>query len=711
MTKKYFLSILSLLVLLSWPCALAGQVYQSYTYNHWGVPLEAPELYSPEKTYYPVDGEGKAFKQPQDMFVNPADETVYIADSENNRIVILDNQFKFIKEIKEFTVDPEALGLSDKQKKDKLTTSSTLSYPGGVFAGGDGCVYIADRDNKRILVSDADGQVIKILLQPESDVNFSGIDFLPVKVAVDSKGYVFALCKGVYSGALVYAPDGGFSGYFGANKTEVTAAMLADAFWRRFASAEQKAKMKKYVPVEFSNLDIDAEGFVYTTTLITTEYREQLKKFNAGSANILPHNPNLAAKFDGIYGDMERVRFKSDTYETRFTDVCYRSGFLYALDMERGRIFQYDDNGVQAGVFGGIGSQTGTFTTPVAIDSTGDRILVLDAAKGNITAFVPTKYALQVQAALSLYNQSRYAESLALWTEIAGQNNNSSIAQIGMAKAYYEQEEYTAAMKHFKQGQDREGYSKAYQYYRNELMKQIIPVAVCILAALYVLYRIFIKKKREKRPPKEGFSRLRWLGYTLVHPVKGFTDCKEKKQHSVMFGIGITALLFAALIVQRQFTGFPFNTNDPMKINILLIFAQSAVLLTAWSFSNWAVSTLADGKGRVSEIFYSTAVSLSPYLVSIVLNVVLSNLLTLEEGMFLTWISGLGMLWSLMLLFFSQMTVHEYSASRVLGTIVLTVALLVVVAFILFLFFSLFQQVTQFFKDIFNEISFRNLKT
>lgn len=113
----------------------------------------------------------------------------------------------------------------------------------------------------------------------------------------------------------------------------------------------------------------------------------------------------------------------------------------------------------------------------------------------------------------------------------------------------------------------------------------------------------------------------------------------------------------------------------------------------------------------MSEIFYSSAVSLIPFLLSLLLTVVLSNILTADEGAFLTWITGLGVLWSVMLLVVSQMVVQEYSFMRTLVTILLTVALLLVIVFILFLLFSLFQQVAQFFRDIGNEMTFRNLKT
>jgi len=111
------------------------------------------------------------------------------------------------------------------------------------------------------------------------------------------------------------------------------------------------------------------------------------------------------------------------------------------------------------------------------------------------------------------------------------------------------------------------------------------------------------------------------------------------------------------------------------------------------------------------EIFYVTAVSLIPYLLSVVLTVIMSNVLATDEGMFITWVSGFGILWSAFLLFSGLMVLHDYSFLKTLMSVLLTLFLLVVVAFIAVLLFSLFQQTFHFFEDIYNEINFRMMKS
>ena len=719
MKIKILRNITALLILLSAGLsAAAEQVYHNYTYDYWGNPVESPESYSPQKAYFSTDMGTTNMKLPQDMFVDSNTGKIYICDTGNNRIIVLDQNFKMIKEISEFKIDKDFLNLAPNQRSNSGIVSPKLASPTGIFVDKQGLLYIADSENKRVVVSTVNGNVVRLLTKPGSDVNFTGIDFIPMKIVVDESGYVYLLCKGVYHGAVIYTPKGSFSGYFGANRTEVTLSLLTDYFWRGLYTAEQRAKMTKYVPIEFSNLDVDDDGFIYTTTLITTTYSNHIKKFNHNSTNVLAGNQVINNSLVGFYGDPKRVWYNSEMYESRFTDICYRNGFINALDMARGRVFQYDDNGTLVCVFGGKGNQIGTFSTPSAIDSLGENILVLDSEKCCVTVFSPTDYGKKVHSALQAYNNGRYQESCRQWEEIADANNNCQLAYIGIAKALYENEDYVNAMKYFRLGQDRKGYGKAFKLYRNDILQKIIPVIVVVLVPIIVvlmLVKYVLRTKVGQKVIETGrnsyFKRLSWVWYTMRHPTKGFTDCKENRRYSVAFGFLIGLTVFAAMIMQRQFTGFTFNYNDPNKINILLLFVQSVLLLIVWSLGNWAVSTLLDGKGRVKEIFYISAVALVPYVLSILFSVVLSNIMVADEGVFITWLTMLGILWSVLLLFTGLMVIHDYSFMKMLGSVLLTLFLLTVVAFVSALLFSLFQQTFHFIQDIINEITFRNLKS
>ena len=113
----------------------------------------------------------------------------------------------------------------------------SFATPNGLFVDGKGLIYVADTENKRVVICSEDGRVVRLLSKPQSEVNFTGIDFLPMKVVADDTGYTYLLCKGIYHGAVVYTPEGRFSGYFGANTTEVTLSVILDNFWRKLYTA------------------------------------------------------------------------------------------------------------------------------------------------------------------------------------------------------------------------------------------------------------------------------------------------------------------------------------------------------------------------------------------------------------------------------------------------------------------------------------------
>ena len=95
------------------PCAAAADddlPYMTYNYDYWTRVIYTPAPYVPDGT---VQGASlsyesaplKAFSSPQDLCVAP-DGTVYIADTGNNRIVVLDGELKnVVRVIDSFELD------------------------------------------------------------------------------------------------------------------------------------------------------------------------------------------------------------------------------------------------------------------------------------------------------------------------------------------------------------------------------------------------------------------------------------------------------------------------------------------------------------------------------------------------------------------------------------------------------------------------------
>lgn len=166
----------------------AFKPYQTYTYSYQGFALSSPDAYTPLMT---VDssymGLKTAIAEPKDIEVD-ADQNVYIADSKNNRIVVLDRYYKvkFIIEtfVNEYGIDDE------------------LTNPAGVFVTND-MIYVCDTDANRIVTFDKQGNYDHIIPQPESTLFDDDAVYKPVAVAVDQYGRIFVVSSTTYEGIIV----------------------------------------------------------------------------------------------------------------------------------------------------------------------------------------------------------------------------------------------------------------------------------------------------------------------------------------------------------------------------------------------------------------------------------------------------------------------------------------------------------------------------
>ncbi|MNC63042.1 hypothetical protein D3C75_1131320 [compost metagenome] len=114
-----------------------------------------------------------------------------------------------------------------------------------------------------------------------------------------------------------------------------------------------------------------------------------------------------------------------------------------------------------------------------------------------------------------------------------------------------------------------------------------------------------------------------------------------------------------------------------------------------------------DGEGKFVEIFITTCFSLIPIVLINFPWIWISNIITAQESSFYYFFKNFAVLWSGLLLFVGIMTVHQFSPSKTVGTILLTVVAMAFMAFLALLFFSLIQQIVEFISTIYQEIVLR----
>jgi len=410
------------------------------------------------------------------MYVD-SNNDIYVLDSGNKRIVIVDSNLKLKKIIDRFVLPSGEVELNN---------------PGGIFVTRDGEIYITDTENGRILGMDGNGTVSTVFSRPETDIFPEELEFLPTKVILDSTGTVYVLASGLYYGAIMYDQHGTFLGFYGPNQVETTAGLLSDYVWKQVMSKEQRDRMARYVPIEFTSFDIDVDDFIYTCTQTTRNSRNELKKLNPKGVNILRTEVRNARLNTADFGDVEKAWYRGARIDSQFVDIVVdEKGFINALDYQRGKVFQYDQESNLLFVFGGKGKQLGTFKAPGAVDSLKGQILILDEQKGNITFFRLSSFGKAVHKAVKLYNEGLYEEAVEPWKEVLKRNMNYELAYIGIAEALMKVEEYDAAMRYFNLGFDRAGYSEAFKEYRTETVRNrftFIIIGVVLIVAVLVVF-------------------------------------------------------------------------------------------------------------------------------------------------------------------------------------------------------------------------------
>lgn len=456
------------------PASASSTPYESYNYNYWEEAIASPSAYVPNRAISGADLGIGDFLEPSDMHVT-ADGLIYIVDSGNGRIVCLDGTWSVQRMISKF---------------DNGSKEDGFKNPSGLFVDNEGNLYVADTDNGRVVVLTADGDLVRIIDQPQSDVLAADFKFFPLKVTVDKANRVYVVAKGIYEGIMQFDENGDFIGYVGTNKVQRD---YTEYIWRLLSTKAQKAQMVLFIPTEFSNIDIDAKGFVYATN-IDPDSTEPVKRLNPSGEDVLKRYGYFDVKGD--------IQFRRSVGPSKLVDVNVLGDGMYSvLDTNQGKVFTYDDEGDLLYVYGAKGNQVGTFKTPVAVERLGDKQLVLDRGKGNIIVFEPTKFGASVNEAVKLHYNGEDTQAVPVWEEVLRLNSNYDIAYIGIGKSMLMEKRNGEALEYFKLGMDRKNYSVAYKRHRRELMKEHFGTFLSLLFVLAAAWAAFklVNNWRQRR--------------------------------------------------------------------------------------------------------------------------------------------------------------------------------------------------------------------
>ncbi len=630
---------------------------------------------------------------------------VYIADTGNGRIVVLNPDFTLKSVISNMSYEGQPVDITGAL---------------GLFAKDDGTIYIADTLHERVVVCDVNGTVLDLLTLPEVDVIPSDFLYRPKRIAIDSKGYLYVVSEGSYYGALLYGPDGEFSSFYGSNTVASTLGDFFKKLWDKlFSNDVKKSQELKSLPFQFTDIAVDSEDFIFTATGATSIYSTdpgQLKKLSPGGINILKDKTaSEVVSSDTLqFSDAAKsVRSESTTNRTSSlaSITVSKEGFMYAADTSYGRIYIYDQNCNPISVFGGgVGAayQKG-MTSSISSLALGldNKVIVLDRVSNGLQVYTITDYGKLLLEAQTMTVAGAYIESKPLWDQVLTLDRNNQLAYRGLAKVALIEKDYETALKYAKIGIDQDTYANAFGFVRASYLTEnftwiflIIVVLVGGLAAL-----LYISSKKEVKLVRNRHVSMMFR--CILHPFEGFTKIRYEGEGSVVLATVVLALFYISSFIQKMYGGFMYQIFDKTSFNSFIVLLGTVGLVLLWVICNWGMATLFEGKGTVKHIYICTCYSLVPITFYNFIYTALSNFVVPDEKLIITVIYAVCFALTAIMFCVSTMTVHEFGFGKFVGITLISVIAMLVVVFIIFMIGILVQQFGTFFITIYKEVKYR----
>lgn len=649
----------------------ANAPYSTMTQDYRGRLVSSQDGYLPQYSITKV-GEYE-FKNAADLFIDKND-MMYIADTGNGRILLC-------------TKSGELRSVIGK---------GILKAPSGIFVDGEGNIYAADPRLQKVMVFSPGGEVIREYIKPEGPLYGKNNKFVPLKVVVDGAGNLYVISEGNTNGIAQIDKSGEFLGYFGANYTMLT---FQELIRRLTFTDTQKSQLKRNVPSSPNNLSIDGRGFVYTVTQGAGS--TGLKKFNMAGVNML----------------------KGGIVDENVADVAVGSINNIITVSKDGYIYEYSREGDLLFLFGGRDdgkNRGGLFVSAMAIvlDSSG-HLYILDSENNKIQVFETTEYADTVHKALALYQEGAYIESKTPWEEVLRQNSLFDYGHKGMGEAYYKLEKYSQALAAFKRGGDKDGYSQSFWEVRNVWLKENLLTLFFICIGIAIIVKSLRKLHRKYgilQPAEyliESFHdikivrELRFAGYMPKNPADAYYGIKKESKVSIFSS---TLMYFAFLVVyviNKYYSGFLFKTVPDGRYDLVsdIFYVLGAFGLVV--ICNNLICSIRDGEGKLRDVYCSLAYAVMPYIFLKPVVIILSHVLTYNEGFLIRLLNFIIYASIAVLVIVMIKEIQNYTLRETFKNIALTLFTMLIFIITAVIFTALINQVVDFVKSIVKEVHYR----
>lgn len=636
-------------------------------------------------------------KRPQDLFIDSKDE-IYIADTDNNRIVQLNQDGAFVREI----------------------TAEGMKSPQGVFVTEAGTIYVADTGNKRILKLSGSGELLAAYGRPESRFIDESFHYEPTNLVVDERGFMYVISNGSYHGVVQLDPSGNFYGFYGTNLTEVS---LMDIVRKLLYTEEQLSRQVRTLPATIRNIHIDGKGFIYT---VSSTDKEQVKKLNIRGENQWKEKAfGVEPRFRnrGTNANTETADPNQEEQKSGLSDITVdRNGNLVAIDKVSNAVMQYGPNGEMLFFWMGqvtIGSpQLGISQSPVAVDTNSkNELFILDDSQNLIHVLKPTEFGLLLHEATTLSQEGKYVDSEPIWQEVLRLNALYSPAYQGLAEAAYYKENYKEALRLFKLAGDASGYSDSFWQLRLQWFQHNFALVANIAFVVVILFMIWSSRKKklpwlhQLRQKTKAFVgqkkllfQLKQAFIILRHPIDGFSDLRYHRKGGYVSASILLVLVALVLLMKEYYTSFTFMhvpSNERSSGFLIAIF----VTWLTWVICNYLIGSIRQGEARFKDVFVGSSYALFPIVILGLPLAAVSNVMTASEMSIYSFFETGMLLWCGLMFFWMIQSLQNYSVGETIANICLTAFAMMITWVLISIIVGLSSELQNFFYTIYQEVS------
>lgn len=218
---------------------------------------------------------------------------------------------------------------------------------------------------------------------------------------------------------------------------------------------------------------------------------------------------------------------------------------------------------------------------------------------------------------------------------------------------------------------------------------------------------VSVKSEQRRAWWNRYLASLKYGLHVISHPFDGFWDLIHEKRGTIAAANTFLLLFLLTRVLKLLLTSFQFITAPIQYINVFEEMGSLLLPFLILCVANWAMTTLFDGKGRFKDIYMAMCYALIPYIIIQLPMILVSNMLTFEEGSFYSVLLSFSVIWCVFLVFTGLMQVHDYGPGKTLIFLIVTVVGAAVIIFLMLVFFSLLGDALSYFISLYREIVFR----